>query len=417
MMGPFSIKMLAHLLPEVREPSVPPGEGGTNLVNLVLARLSRGLPTDVITLDANINEPVVRFGNDLLRLWIVKRRPRKALRDGFAREKAGLLAALRESNASVCHANWTYEYGLAAVSQSLRPVVLTVHDHASNCLRQLGVQYLPLYLMTRYVLRRAQWTTAVSPYVAGYLEGMIKRSVPVIPNLLPETARQIDDSSVLSHYVQKDETQSSRPGQQSHATGRTIHIVSAVSWSRMKNVIVALPSIQAVRHRWLSRGVDIRYSLMGPGMEPLGAAHSWARDHDCADGVEFLGCLAYEQTTRLIRQSDILLHPSLEESFGMPVAEAMAMGVPVVACREAQGCRWLLGDGELGILVSGRRAESLAGGIDTAIQDKLELKAKSTRAIKHIRQLCDPMRVLEAYDNVYRQAIHGRESEKVESCS
>jgi glycosyltransferase involved in cell wall biosynthesis len=47
--------------------------------------------------------------------------------------------------------------------------------------------------------------------------------------------------------------------------------------------------------------------------------------------VHFVGALPREQTERLYLDSDIFVFPSLTESFGFPMAEAMSHGLPVVA--------------------------------------------------------------------------------------
>jgi len=148
---------------------VPELRGGTAVVNLVRAHLEQGLAVDVLTVDPNAVEPCVRLKSDLLNIWIVKRRPSKAVRDGFRQERKLMETVLQESDADICHAHWTYEYGMAAVKQNIKPFVITVHDHSFNILRGQGWRYAGLYLITQIVLRKARGhLTAVSPYVADY---------------------------------------------------------------------------------------------------------------------------------------------------------------------------------------------------------------------------------------------------------
>lgn len=56
-----------------------------------------------------------------------------------------------------------------------------------------------------------------------------------------------------------------------------------------------------------------------------------ARSAAVAPAVHFTGRLSREQTVAAYGQSDIFVFPSLVESFGFPMAEAMAAGLPVVA--------------------------------------------------------------------------------------
>jgi glycosyltransferase involved in cell wall biosynthesis len=52
---------------------------------------------------------------------------------------------------------------------------------------------------------------------------------------------------------------------------------------------------------------------------------------EISDAVEVVGPLEKEETQQLYRDADIFVFPSLTESFGFPLVEAMAHGLPIVA--------------------------------------------------------------------------------------
>ena len=56
-----------------------------------------------------------------------------------------------------------------------------------------------------------------------------------------------------------------------------------------------------------------------------------ARSAPVASAVHFTGQLSREETAAAYGESDIFVFPSLIESFGFPMAEAMAVGLPIVA--------------------------------------------------------------------------------------
>ncbi|MEH0396264.1 glycosyltransferase family 4 protein [[Kitasatospora] papulosa] len=54
---------------------------------------------------------------------------------------------------------------------------------------------------------------------------------------------------------------------------------------------------------------------------------------DLSDSVEFLGAVPPAQALTLMREHDLLVHPSRYETFGMTVVEAVAAGMPVLVTR------------------------------------------------------------------------------------
>jgi glycosyltransferase involved in cell wall biosynthesis len=56
-----------------------------------------------------------------------------------------------------------------------------------------------------------------------------------------------------------------------------------------------------------------------------------ASQSDIRDSIELLGPLSQSETQNLYTQADIFVFPSLAESFGFPMVEAMAHGLPIVA--------------------------------------------------------------------------------------
>jgi glycosyltransferase involved in cell wall biosynthesis len=57
---------------------------------------------------------------------------------------------------------------------------------------------------------------------------------------------------------------------------------------------------------------------------------SLAAELGIADDVVFVGGVPLEDTARFYQCAEVLVYPSLNETFGLPVLEAMACGCPVV---------------------------------------------------------------------------------------
>ena len=87
-----------------------------------------------------------------------------------------------------------------------------------------------------------------------------------------------------------------------------------------------------------------------------------------ADRVLFVGFIPNEDLPRWYREADLLVLPSVYETFGMPLVEAMASGTPVLATRTG-GIPEVVEDGRTGILVEPGSPAQLAQGIRKVINN------------------------------------------------
>jgi glycosyltransferase involved in cell wall biosynthesis len=62
----------------------------------------------------------------------------------------------------------------------------------------------------------------------------------------------------------------------------------------------------------------------------LAQLHSLAAELGIAAGVVFVGAVPLEATVSFYRAADVFVYPSFNETFGLPILEAMACGCPVV---------------------------------------------------------------------------------------
>jgi glycosyltransferase involved in cell wall biosynthesis len=85
-----------------------------------------------------------------------------------------------------------------------------------------------------------------------------------------------------------------------------------------------------------------------------------------AGHVRHVGYVSEEHREQLFRDAALLVLPSLDEGFGMPVLEAMTVGVPVVAA-DRGALPGLLGDG--GLLVDPEDESAIAAAIERLVTD------------------------------------------------
>jgi glycosyltransferase involved in cell wall biosynthesis len=77
---------------------------------------------------------------------------------------------------------------------------------------------------------------------------------------------------------------------------------------------------------------DRQLAIVGAGRDEkyLGSLRSLAAELGIASDVIFVGGVPLEETVSFYRAADVFVYPSLNETFGLPILEAMACGCPVV---------------------------------------------------------------------------------------
>jgi glycosyltransferase involved in cell wall biosynthesis len=98
---------------------------------------------------------------------------------------------------------------------------------------------------------------------------------------------------------------------------------------------------------------------------------------DCAH-LKFLGRVPRREINNLYTDADVLVFPTLSDSFGMVILEAMAAGIPVIS---SPYCADVVEDGVSGFVVEPRDIQALAKAISKIIHDR-PLRERMSRAAK-----------------------------------
>jgi glycosyltransferase involved in cell wall biosynthesis len=77
---------------------------------------------------------------------------------------------------------------------------------------------------------------------------------------------------------------------------------------------------------------DRQLAIVGAGRDEryLARLHSLAADLEISQDVVFVGAVPLDKTVHFYQAADVFVYPSLNETFGLPILEAMACGCPVV---------------------------------------------------------------------------------------
>lgn len=393
LLGPIAGAYVEDLLPEgIR---VPAGYSGAPLMGeLIRGLLRKGHRVTAITTDSTLAldaEPL-RLQQGAFTLIVCPARPRawrpNGLRlgravDGFRFEVAGLASELSRVAADVIHAHWSYEFALAAL-RIRRNSLITCHDSPTQILRFTKSAYrFVRLLMARRVFNKGLAYTTVSSYMAEQLRIHHGINAQVIPNPVSE---QLLTSG------------SDRAGPQ----GRRIVMINN-GWDARKNVE------QGVRGfiKWSSQEPTAELHLFGNGYEPGALAERALHQAGLASSrIVFRGAVSHGELMNEMLRADALLHTALEESFGVVLAESMALGIPVVAGRDSGAVPWVLGFGSgapAGIAADVRSADGIADALRHLFSGPYESYSRAGRNRVRDHFLVDA--VVDRYLDTYAELV------------
>jgi alpha-1,3-rhamnosyl/mannosyltransferase len=146
-------------------------------------------------------------------------------------------------------------------------------------------------------------------------------------------------------------------------------------------------NVAALLDAWklLPPGTRQEYDLVVAGSPGWGDPNVLARLRSGLDGVSYLGYVREDELPALTRGASVFVYPSLYEGFGLPVAQAMAGGIPVVSSN-GSCLPEVAGDG--GILVDPRQPGELAEALAAVLGSesrRQELGANGARRAQRYR--------------------------------
>jgi glycosyltransferase involved in cell wall biosynthesis len=123
-------------------------------------------------------------------------------------------------------------------------------------------------------------------------------------------------------------------------------------------------------------------------------------EHGVGHAVRFLGNVPHKDLVSTYQNADVVVNPSLSESFGISVVEGMACGLPVVGTRIGGMCE-SIAHGSTGMLVESDRPQELASALISVLKDPERAQAMGragrARVIEHFSWEARARRLLAVY--------------------
>lgn len=275
--------------------------------------------------------------------------------------------------------------GLVALWQKIRESTpYLISEHWSRYL-PVNLQYKGLIRRkaTRLVLRNASALICVSDTLRRAMNenGLLHKNTFIIPaavdvNLFkPSNTRANRKYTSLLHVSCFDE--------------------------KSKNICALIEAFkQALSHR-----PDLRLIMVGDGPDRHLCERSAADLNFSGEQISFLGLLTPQELAIELQKAGFLIQTSRYETFGIPVIESFASGVPVISTNV--GVFAALCDADIGLVIPSSRPDDIARAILTAMDRATEFDRNRMRkiAVEQFSTEAVSRRLLSIYGAVINQQL------------
>ena len=298
----------------------------------------------------------------------------------------------RKQKIEVIHAHWAIPSGFPAVlvSKLLRiPCFITMHGGDVYYNPKEGYDYPGKFYIRpflKYTLRNATKLTAITEDCKRHAinAGAFEKDIIVITN-----------GADLERFspAQKDKRLAMKFGLSDNAIFSCRQLIPRKG---MRFLVGAMPEI-------LNKFPDAKLVIAGDGVERP-KLERMIKDLKLNSKVFLVGWVKNEDLPKYYNSCDVAVMPSLEEGFGIPAAEAMGCGKPVVST-DAGGLVEVVEDGVTGYIVRKGSSGELARGIIKVLSDKNKAKEMGKSGRKRALKLFSWDKTAKEFIKLYKQHI------------
>jgi glycosyltransferase involved in cell wall biosynthesis len=394
-LGPTHKSFIRSFLPSISFSSLPDGFfGAPFLGNIIESLLNKGHSVVSITTTLAIDNDyeVKEYESGNFKWVVVPYRPKSFRANGnkrgrildlYSYERKALKKEAIKQNADFIHAHWSYEYAGALVGINI-PHLVTIHDNPYLVLKFVRTPFrLGLVLLSELVLRKIRFASTVSPYMLNYAERKCQ-IVKVIPNPTLLSLTKIEVMQLISQKIQN--------------IGSPVISMVMNGWDKRKNGDAGLAAFKNIHKRF----PKATFHIFGKGAEVNSPAYSSLSTLDRLN-ITFHGPVEHTVLKSHLKSTHLLLHPSLEESFGVVLIEAMALGVPVVGGEASGAVPWVINSQEL--LVDLKDPGSLERKAITILEDTNFYIKHGESCFENTRDRFSPAAIVNDYETYYKEIM------------
>jgi glycosyltransferase involved in cell wall biosynthesis len=290
---------------------------GQYVLALVRALLAQNRRHDLTLFVLEQDVPLFAFAVPSVRIIPVDEKHRSAVRN-ILWHQFQLPRLARELELDVLHVP-SYRRMLARKPCAM---VATIHDLAP--FRLPGkYDWLRMFygrVVARWLARRQDQIIAVSQFTADDIVNFFSAA--------PERIQVIPNGLDHSRFKPGDRLTAKRQVALAHGLERPFFLYVARLEHPAKNHLRLIEAFERFKR---ATGSDWELVLGGSDWHGAETIHERIRQSTCAAAIRTLGFVSDAELPSLYRAADLFVFPSLFEGFGLPPAEAMACGCPVLS--------------------------------------------------------------------------------------
>lgn len=323
----------------------------------------------VIAFTINENNIYEEFVSEKLKIYTVPFRliPRTSIFKIYCVKQLRRAIKNHLQDIDVLHAQWTYEYAFAAMAFVKRiPVFCTVRDWCPYIMTMIRKSFtgclgwkINYYMFRRIMACKDIHLIANSQYTYSRIKSFYpERESVILPN-------SIKKNFIIVHRGKINEQI------------KLISIANGIFDPR-KNIITLLKAFKQFR----IRHPDAVLTIVGKYKEEDFHIIQWKAE-GLLENVITTGQLSHDEVIAKIDQSTMLIHPSLEETFGNILLEAMARRIPIIGGIKSGAVPMVLGEGKYGLCCDITSPEEITKAMEELL-DKRKAVSLVNAATKHL---------------------------------
>ena len=143
--------------------------------------------------------------------------------------------------------------------------------------------------------------------------------------------------------------------------------------------------------------------LFGNEMQNNASCHKWAKNNNLDKNVIFYGYIENIKLIKIFHNFDVLLHTSLEETFGNIYLEAMIRGVPIIAGKNSGATPEIIKKN--GLLINVKKCEQIVDALKKYLQNPILWKKIRYKAFNYAKRNYNNKKIIKNYLRLYKKTL------------